>query len=184
MDVNLAEDPHAKKILGVRNYRSDKKEFSVFDFADIDVLESFLEEVSTGESDITPAGKSFLEKHYGLNNLSELLHRRGVAHRFVHKGDSPAEREKESNLGWRGRITFRDSLPRREFRFTTASLRSRIFHVLGPCDALGRFFLTLAGIEQWLKNLEPMGTRAFIEEARGNIKPGAKLRADLLPPGE
>jgi hypothetical protein len=130
MDVALAEDPHAEKILGVRNYRSDKNEFSVFDFADIDVLESFLEEVSTGESDITPAGKSFLEKHYGLNNLSELLHRRGIAHRFVYKGDSPA------------------------------------------------------GIEEWLKNLEPMGTRAFIEEARGNIKPGAKLRADLLPPGE
>jgi hypothetical protein len=29
-----------------------------------------------------------------------------------------------------------------------------------------------------------MGTRAFIEEAWGNIKPGAKLRAGLLPPGE
>ena len=130
MDVNLAEDPHARKILGVRNYRSDKKEFSVFDFAEIDVLESFLEEVWTGESDITPAGKSFLEKHYGLNNLSELLHSRRSARRFLYKGDSPAR------------------------------------------------------IEEWLKNLEPMGTMAFIEEARGNIKPGAKLRADLLPPGE
>jgi hypothetical protein len=69
VDVNLAEDPHAKKILGVRSYRSDKNEFSAFDFADIDVLESFLEEVWTGESDITPAGRAFLEKHYGLNNL-------------------------------------------------------------------------------------------------------------------
>jgi hypothetical protein len=115
MPANLAEDPHAKKILGVRNYRSDKKEFCVFDFADIDVLESFLEEVSTGESDITPAGKWFLEKHYGLSNLSELLHKRGIAHRFVYHGDSAA------------------------------------------------------GIEQWLRNLEPMETMAFIEETGATL---------------
>lgn len=68
---------YAHKILGIRNYKSMKKEFFVNDFLELQKLEDFLEEVSTGESDITPAGKLFLEKYYGLEKLSTSLVRRG-----------------------------------------------------------------------------------------------------------
>jgi len=61
------------KILGIRNYKSLKKEFFVDDFTNLQVLDNFMEEVSCGESDITPAGKAFLEKYYGLNKLPDLI---------------------------------------------------------------------------------------------------------------
>ena len=50
------------KILGVRNYKSDKDEFVFADFIDMRVLADFLTEVFTTESDITPAGKVFLDR--------------------------------------------------------------------------------------------------------------------------
>ncbi len=61
------------KILGIRNYPSAKCEFSVDDFLDFKVLEDFLQEVSTGESDVTPAGKAFLERFYGFAELASRL---------------------------------------------------------------------------------------------------------------
>lgn len=61
------------KILAVRNYESDKEEFAVDDFIVLENLEEVLDEIDTGESDITPAGKSFLEKYYGFDKLSDLL---------------------------------------------------------------------------------------------------------------
>lgn len=67
----------SNKILGLRNYRSSKKEFATDDFVNLEVLESFLEEVFNGESDLTPAGKSFLEKYFGFDELADLLVKRG-----------------------------------------------------------------------------------------------------------
>src|ERR1043166_2833215 len=113
------------KILGVRNYKSDKKEFVVTDLLDMEVLKVFLTEVSTGESDITPAGKVFLDKCYGFEDLAAEI------------------------------------------------------ALDGGC-ALVRELSTQKEILEWLKSLEPMQTITFIEEARENIKPGARLRADLL----
>jgi len=49
-----------KELLGFRNYRSDKMYFYKEDFDDIKNLQGFLSEVSTGESDITKEGKSYL----------------------------------------------------------------------------------------------------------------------------
>lgn len=64
---------YTNKILGVRNYASDKKEFNVCDFIDLEILAKFLDEVDTSESDISPAGKSFIKKYYGFSNLARLL---------------------------------------------------------------------------------------------------------------
>jgi hypothetical protein len=61
------------KILGIRNYPSNKGEFSVDDFLDLKILEDFLQEVLAGESDITPAGKAFLERYYGFAELASRL---------------------------------------------------------------------------------------------------------------
>lgn len=61
------------KILGIRNYKHSKKEFFMEDFLNLKSLDGFLEEVGTGECDITPAGKAFLEKYYGLGELANLL---------------------------------------------------------------------------------------------------------------
>jgi hypothetical protein len=115
------------KVLGVRNYRSEKHEFLVTDFLDLRTLQLFLTEVSTGESDITPAGKTFLDRYYGFE---------AVAFEFSSKGDF----------------------------------------------ALGSEASTFEEILEWLKALQPMHTVTFIEEARGNLKPGASLRQDFLPP--
>lgn len=60
----------ADKILGVRNYKSQKKEFFVDDFLDEKLLDDFLDEVYLEESDITPAGKSFLKNYFGFENLA------------------------------------------------------------------------------------------------------------------
>ena len=124
------------KILGVRLYKSDKKEFVVADFVDIDVLKVFLTEVSTGESDITPAGKMFLDKCYGFEDLAVEIALDG------------------------GCALVRELSTQKEILATQEE------------------------ILEWLKSLEPMQTITFIEEARGNIKPGARLRADLLPPDD
>jgi hypothetical protein len=112
------------KILGICNYPSDKGEFSVDDFLDLKVLEGFLQEVSTGESDITPAGKAFLERYFGFAELASEL-----SDAFL------------TNVGVRG-----SELP------------------------------------TWLESLVPMEIMRFVEEARGNIKAGSRLREDLLPP--
>ena len=115
------------KILGIRNYKSDKKEFVVSDLLDTDVLRDFLDEVSTGESDITPAGKVFLNKYFGFKELA-------------------------SRISCNGNFALREH----------------------PATA--------EEISKWLEELKPMETMTFIEEARGNIQPGAAVRSDLLPP--
>lgn len=61
------------KILAIRNYKSDKNEFTVDDFIDLKVLGKILDEIDTGESDITPAGKVFLKKYYGNKGLANKL---------------------------------------------------------------------------------------------------------------
>jgi hypothetical protein len=50
--------PYAKKILGIRNDKSEKNDFNVQEFRNADSLE-FLVVVSAGWSIITPAEKSF-----------------------------------------------------------------------------------------------------------------------------
>lgn len=123
-------DKYANKILGVQNYKSAKKgEFFVSDLLSVDTLIYFLIEVFTGESDITPAGKSFLEKYYGWDAVARML------------------------------------LQSPEY------LRSYLLH-------------SFEEVQSRLVDLEPMEVRKFIEEARGNIKPGAPLKRDLLPPDE
>ncbi len=56
---------YKSKILGIRNYNSTKTEFDSSDLTNNKMLARFLEEVFTGESDITPAGLAFLESYYG-----------------------------------------------------------------------------------------------------------------------
>ncbi len=65
------------KILGIRNYKSDKKEFNTDDFLDFDTLVDFLWEVDASESDITPAGKSFIENYFGFDELAKELASKG-----------------------------------------------------------------------------------------------------------
>ncbi len=69
-------DKYEGKVMGVRNYRATKKEFNSSDFIDIKKMEDFLEEVSCGESDITPAGLMFIKEYYGFNKLAKLLYKR------------------------------------------------------------------------------------------------------------
>jgi hypothetical protein len=64
---------YAGKILGVRLYRAAQQEFFAIDFATLDKLEPFIDELLTSESDITPAGKSFLTRFWGLERLVGLL---------------------------------------------------------------------------------------------------------------
>lgn len=66
-------ESYKPKILAIRNYKSDKDEFFVDDFINLDSLEEILMEVDTGESDLTPAGKKFLEDYYGFEELASLL---------------------------------------------------------------------------------------------------------------
>ena len=66
-------EKYLNKILGIRNYKSGKKDFGTTDFLDNNILADFLAEVQTGESDITPAGKSFLEVYYGFDSMSKIL---------------------------------------------------------------------------------------------------------------
>lgn len=69
---------YKNKILAIRNYKSDKKHFTVDDFIDLNILGKVLDEVDTGESDITPAGKSFIEKYYGFEGLAKILFKQNV----------------------------------------------------------------------------------------------------------
>lgn len=68
------------KVLGVRNYRSDKQEFKISDLTDPEILVEFIVETFTGESDITPAGKAFLEEYYDFKELAATLHEN---HKFL-----------------------------------------------------------------------------------------------------
>ena len=64
---------YTNKILAIRNYNSDKKEFGVADFQDLTQLKKIISEILTGESDITPAGKMFLQTYYGFDKLSNMF---------------------------------------------------------------------------------------------------------------
>ncbi len=70
-DKEKIESTFKEKILGICNYSG--QEFFVDDFKDLNILNNFLGEVFCGESDITPAGKSFLNHYYGFKNLSSIL---------------------------------------------------------------------------------------------------------------
>ncbi len=66
--ISIGDDlrkSYSDKILGVRNYKSNKNEFFTADFINLSDLGNFLGEVSTGESDLTPAGLQFLVDCYG-----------------------------------------------------------------------------------------------------------------------
>jgi hypothetical protein len=117
----------AIKILGVRNYKAEKRKFDVGDLTQNDTLDLFLNEVLTGESDITPAGKAFIERYYGFEKLA-------------------------TDLAERATLMF------------------------------GRERASSDELYAWLKNLQPMKTISFVEQARGRISAGAILNADLLPP--
>ena len=73
MEKKDAERLFNEKILAVRHYASNKREFLVEDFLNPTVLLDIMDEVQTGESDITPAGKKFLEIYYSDEELKELL---------------------------------------------------------------------------------------------------------------
>jgi hypothetical protein len=72
----------ATKILGVRNYKAEKKNFYVGDLIQNETLDRFLNEVRTGESDITPAGKAFIERYYGYEKLAMDLAERATLREF------------------------------------------------------------------------------------------------------
>src|SRR4051812_31251257 len=73
MDKEQLIEAYKAKILGIRNYKSDKKELIVADLIDQKMLAEFVVEVLTGGSDFTPAGKVFLEKFYGFKELAASL---------------------------------------------------------------------------------------------------------------
>lgn len=58
------------KILGVRNYEAEKNEFVATDFINLDKLYDFIWEVSSGESDFTPAGIAFLNEYFDFTSLA------------------------------------------------------------------------------------------------------------------
>jgi hypothetical protein len=91
LHVSRTGGPYAKKILGTRIDKGDKKEFNVQTFMNVDVLETFLKEVSTGRSVITQEGRSFLQEYFGMSNLAHLLYKRGIVCRFLSDADT-AER--------------------------------------------------------------------------------------------
>lgn len=76
-DQQTTKQRYQTKILGVRNYESDKMTFDVADFTDLTILQQFLEEVYNGESDLTPAGQAFLDEYFGYDNLAAQLVERG-----------------------------------------------------------------------------------------------------------
>src|ERR1041385_499710 len=61
-----------KELLGYRNYRALKKHFHKSDFDNVKILQKFLNEVLTGESDITDEGIRYLNE-IGLDTLSKSL---------------------------------------------------------------------------------------------------------------
>lgn len=64
---------YKSKILAVRNYESTKDYFVADDFINENMLVEIIDEISTGESDITPAGKSFIEDYYGFENIAKMF---------------------------------------------------------------------------------------------------------------
>ncbi len=73
MNKNDLEHKYLGKILAIRLYPHDKNEFFIDDFKDIKILDEVLEEIFIGESDITPAGYSFLKEYFDLNELAKDL---------------------------------------------------------------------------------------------------------------
>ncbi len=63
--------------LAVRNYRHEKKFFHEDDFSSLPNLILVLNEVITGESDLTLEGKRFLEERYGYNDLAKKIVQNG-----------------------------------------------------------------------------------------------------------
>mgnify|MGYP001607132025 FL=1 len=58
-------------ICGYRNYKSDKGEFFKEDFENPSILQLFLDEMCTGESDITELGKIFLLEKFATTGLAQ-----------------------------------------------------------------------------------------------------------------
>lgn len=58
-------------------YKSEQKEYTINDFKELYDVKYYLGEVSDGEACFTPSGISFLDDHFGLNNLAELLYKEG-----------------------------------------------------------------------------------------------------------
>lgn len=77
MSKEQIKDRYTEKILAVRNYASEQRVFGVQDFVNTTTLETVLEEVSDGESDITPAGKAFLDQYFGIENVAQMMLERG-----------------------------------------------------------------------------------------------------------
>lgn len=65
------------KILGLRNYETEKDKFYTIDFINFNTLYGFIWEVSEGESDFTPAGIAFLNEYYNFQNLAEQYRQSG-----------------------------------------------------------------------------------------------------------
>src|SRR6266851_4961340 len=82
-----------------------------------------------------------------------------------------SEREKESNLGWRGRMTFRHRSPGGNFDSRLPHFGVEYSTFWGPCDALGRFFHTLLRMRVFISLHTLCGVSAvaatFWRRARG-----------------
>jgi hypothetical protein len=89
------EELFKEKILAVRNYASNQTEFRIDDFKDISKLDSILGEVSTAESDITPAGKAFIQQYYKMDELAKKLFNEGNKHLFHEIGAESSNDIKE-----------------------------------------------------------------------------------------
>lgn len=76
-NVAVEVEKYANKVLGIRNYASEKEEFGVTDFLDLDVLYDFIWEVADGESDFTPAGVIFIRKCLDMHEIANEYRRRG-----------------------------------------------------------------------------------------------------------
>lgn len=63
--------------LALRNYSSEKKIFYEEDFLNLSLLIEILNEVLTGESDLTVQGKTYLEHRISSNNLAQLIADKG-----------------------------------------------------------------------------------------------------------
>jgi len=79
-----------KELLGYRNYKPQlgQLEFYADDLKNTHILQKFLNEVDTMESDITPAGKAFLLNSENVN-LVESLEKAGglIENGYVKKED-------------------------------------------------------------------------------------------------
>ncbi len=68
-----SEETKKRGVLGYRNYRAEKSEFLKEDFENPRTLQIFLNEMSTGESDITEMGKTFLLEKMRSSDLAQLV---------------------------------------------------------------------------------------------------------------